>query len=93
MDALTRLEKIWKAKGLKLKTKIRFMNSMAKSILMYGGENWTIKENISKKMESFEMKCYRRLLGVTWKERKTNENVGGLVRENFTPEEPHESFS
>ena len=70
MNALTRLEKIWKAKGLKLKTKLRFMNSMVKSIIMYGAERWTVTENISKKIEAFEMKCYCRLLGVAWKERK-----------------------
>ena len=46
------------------------MNSMVKSIIMCGAERWTVTENISKKIEAFEMKCYCRLLGVAWKERK-----------------------
>jgi len=85
-SALARLESIWKMRSISMKTKIKLLNSMVKSILMYGCESWTITDKIWKKVEAFEMKCYRRLLGITWRERQTNGYVWNKIIEHFTTE-------
>ena len=62
------------------------MNSMVKSILMYGSESGTITEKIQRKLEAFEMKCYRRLLGISWRERRSNDYVWTKIMEIFQNE-------
>ena len=83
-SALARLRKIWKMRKLSMKTKIRLLNSMVKSILMYGCESWTITDKIWKKIEAFEMKCYRRLLGITWKDKTLQQLCLGQDRGKFS---------
>ena len=58
------------------------MRAMVVSILLYRCENWKLTDKIWRKLEAFEMKCYRRLLGITWKEKKTNDDVLQLVADN-----------
>ena len=58
------------------------MRAMAVSILLYRCESWTLADKIWRKLEAFEMKCYRSVLGITWKEKKTNEDVLKLVADN-----------
>jgi len=77
-SALARLESIWKMRSISMKTKIKLLNSMVKSILMYGCESWTITDKIWKKVEAFEMKCYRKLLGITWRERGEQMAMSGI---------------
>lgn len=74
-SALVKLEKTWKAKNITLKNKILLMKSLVESTLLYACESWTIIKKMEKKIGAFEMKCYRRLLGISWKEKKTNDFV------------------
>ena len=73
---------IWRAKKLKVKGKIKFMRAMVVSILLLRLESWTLTDKIWRTLEAFEMKCYRRVLGITWKEKKTNKDVLKLVADN-----------
>ena len=59
------------------------MNSMVKSILMYACESWTLTEKMKKMMTSFEFKCYMRLLGITSRDKKTNEYVSNEICKQF----------
>ena len=58
------------------------MRAMAVSIYLYGCEIWTLTDKKWRKLEAFEMKCHRSVLGITWKEKKTNEDVLKLVADN-----------
>ena len=55
------------------------MRAMVVSIFLYRCESWRLTDKIWRKLEAFEMKCYRRVFGITWKENKTNEDVHKLV--------------
>ena len=58
-----------------LKTKKTLLSSLVSSIAGYGAECWTMKESEKKRLESFELWCYRRLLRISWTSRTTNVEV------------------
>ena len=82
VSTLAEMNTIWRAKKLKIKGKINSMRAMAVSIYLYRCESWTLTDKIWRKLEAFEMKCHRRVLRITWKEKKTKENVLKLVADN-----------
>ena len=61
---------------------------MVLSILLYGSESWTLTSETTKRLEAFETKCFRRLLGISWKDRKTNEFVRGQINKLAGHQEP-----
>ena len=87
-STLARFDKIWKSRGIRLPTKIKLTKALVNSVLLYGCESWTLSPKLLRKIESFEMKVYRRLLGITWKERRTNDYVWKKVREVMGDSEP-----
>ncbi|XP_073956518.1 uncharacterized protein [Choristoneura fumiferana] len=54
------------------------------SIALYGCETWTLTQNDRARLEAFEMWCWRRMKGISWMERKTNEEVLRMVEERRT---------
>ncbi|XP_072019709.1 uncharacterized protein [Amphiura filiformis] len=71
-DATSQLLGLWKAKAISLKLKKQLVRSLVWSIALYGAESWTLKQSDIEKIESFELWVWRRMLQVSWKERKTN---------------------
>ena len=71
---------IWKDKEILLSTKIRLMRSLVTSIFLYACESWTINKDIERRIQAFEMRCYRRILGITYRDRVTNIQVVEKVR-------------
>ena len=71
---LCKLDYLWKSKDISNKTKWELMTSLGFSIALYGVEAWNIDKN-SKTIEAFESWSARRLLGISWKDKKTNEWV------------------
>ena len=74
--ATTKLKKmasIWK--GQSKDTKVRILNSVIFPTATYGCEAWTINKEGAKKITAFEMKCYRRIMRISWREKTTNEDV------------------
>ncbi|GFR73136.1 endonuclease-reverse transcriptase [Elysia marginata] len=72
--------KFWKLKELhrrniKIDTKKRILQCYVFSAFNYGCETWTFTKAVKDKTKSFEMQCYRRVLRISWKEHKTNEEV------------------
>ena len=55
---------------------------------MYGCESWTMSAETTQKTQTFETKCFRRMLGITWQEKKTNEYVRSQVESLVGPQEP-----
>ena len=74
-NATIALNNIWKNRGITLTTKIRLLKTMVFSIISYGSECWVLKATDRQKLDNFEMWCYRRLLRISWKEKKANEEV------------------
>ena len=65
------MTKLWKSR-LPASLKVRLLRSTAFAIASYGSESWTMKLADKKRIDSFEMWCYRRILRISWTERKTN---------------------
>jgi hypothetical protein len=75
---------IWKSRGLSISLKLRFLRATVFAIAVYGCESWALTKRDRQYIDAFEMWCYRRLLRVSWQEKRTNtwvlENIGsGLV--------------
>ena len=66
---------IWKSRGVSTKLKLRLLHATAFAVATYGCESWTFTETDGKKIDSFEMWCYRRLLRVSWTDKRTNQWV------------------
>ena len=74
-NAVISLTQIWKDKGILIGTKKRLLKSFVFSIASYGSECWVLKKSGKKKIDTFELWCYRRLLRISWTDRKSNEWV------------------
>ena len=84
--ALGKLQKVWSGKDITLSTKLRLLNVLVYPVLLYGSEIWTIKTNDLKKLVAFTMRCYRKVLNITWKDKIRNEDV--LFRISFCKFKP-----
>jgi len=65
----------WKDKNVTSALKIRVMKSMVWIVFQYGVELWTLKKSDRNRIESFEMRCWRKMLGISWKEHRTNISI------------------
>ena len=63
---------LWKAKEISLQLKKQLVRSLVWSVALYGSESWTLKEDDKKKITSFELWVWRRILRISWKDKKTN---------------------
>ncbi|KAG1650938.1 hypothetical protein GQR58_027616 [Nymphon striatum] len=82
-SALARLDTIWKEKQLPLKPKIKLLRAVVISTALYGCEKWTLCAKTVKKLESSDMKCLRRVLRISWKQKKTNEFVRNEIESKY----------
>ena len=78
------MSNIWRSRGVSVELKLRLLRASVFSIAMYGCESWAPTKSDFKRIDAFELWCYRRLLRVSWKEKKTNswvlERIGsGLI--------------
>ena len=67
--------KSWSDKDITLSTKLRLLNALVYPVLLYGSEIWTIQKNDLKKLVASKMRCYRKVLNITWKDKIRNEDV------------------
>ena len=73
MQKIKQLQNIWK--GTDNTTKLRFLRACIFSIATYGCETWTIDKSAERSINAFECKCYRKILRVSWTERRTNMSI------------------
>ena len=73
--ALTKLRPIWAGKTVTLKTKIRLLRSLVTSVFLYACESWTLTPDLERRIAAFEMRCYRKLLNISYKDRVRNETI------------------
>ena len=72
---MTNLDSIVKSGDITLSTKVRLVKAMVFPIVMYGCESWTIKEAEHRRIDAFELWCWRRLLRVPWTARRSNWSI------------------
>ncbi len=73
--AMTGLNKIWKNKDITIATKCRIVNALVFPVVLYGCESWTIRKAERRRIDSFELWCWRRLLQIPWTARRTSKSV------------------
>ena len=71
----TNLDSIFKSRGITLPTKVRLVKAMVFPAVMYGYESWTIKKAEHRRIDAFELWCWRRLLRVPWTARRSNQSI------------------
>ena len=72
---MTNLDSILKSRDTTLPTKVRLVKAMVFPVVMYGCESWTMKKAESRRIDAFQLWCWRRLLRVTWIARRSNQTI------------------
>ena len=72
---MTNPDSVLKRKGITLPTKVHIVKAMIFPVVMYGCERWTIKKAERQRADAFELWCWRRLLRVPWKTRRSNQST------------------
>ena len=72
---VTNLDSIFKSRDIILSTKIRLVKAMVFPVVMYGCETWSIKKAECRRIDAFELWCWRRLFGVPWTARRSNQSI------------------
>ena len=72
---MTNLESIFKSRDITLPTKVCLIKAMVFPVVMYGCESWTIKKAECRRIDAFELWCWRRLLRVPWTARRSSQSI------------------
>ena len=72
---MTNLDSIFKSRDITLPTKVHLVKAMVFPVLMYGCESWTVKKAECRRINAFELWCWRRLLRVPWTARRSNQSI------------------
>ena len=72
---MTNLDSIFKSRDITLPTKVRLVKAMVFPAVMYGCESWTVKKAECRRIDAFELWCWRRLLRVPWTSRSSNQSI------------------
>ena len=80
--AMTNLDSILKSRNITLPTKVHLVKAMVFPVVMYGCESWNIKKAEHRRIDAFELWCWRRLLRVPWTARRSNQSI----LKEFSPE-------
>ena len=73
--AMTNLGSILKSRSITLPTKVHLVKAMVFLVVMYGCESWTVKKAEHRRIDAFELWCWRRLLRVPWTARRSNQSI------------------
>ena len=72
---MTNLDSIFKSRDITLPTKVHLVKAMVFPVVMYGCDSWTIKKAEHRRIDAFELWCWRRLLRVPWTARSSNQSI------------------
>ena len=72
---MTDLDSIFKSRDITLPTKVRLVKALVFPVVMYGCESWTVKKAERRRIDAFELWCWRRLLRVPWTARRSNQSI------------------
>ena len=85
--ALTRLKPVWINNSISLGSKIRLMHSLVTSIFLYAFESWTLTAELQRRIQAMEMRCYRKILHISYKDHVVNEEVRAKIQQAIGPHE------
>ena len=85
--ALTDLDNVLKSRGITLPTKVHLVKAMVFPVVMYGCESWTVKKVECRRIDAFELWCWRRLLRVPWTLRRSNQSILKEISPKYSLEE------
>ena len=72
---MTNLDSIFKSRDITLPTRVHLVKAMVFPVVMYGCESWTIKKAECRRIDAFELWCWRRLLRFPWTARRSNQSI------------------
>ena len=84
---MTNLDSILKSRDVTLPTKVRLVKAMVFPVVMYGCDRWTIKEAEHRRIDAFELWCWRRLFRVPWTTRSSNQSTLKEISPEYSLEE------
>ena len=74
-EVMTNLDRILKSRNITLSTKVHLVKATFFPVVMYGCESWTIKKSEHRRIDAFELWCWRRLLKIPWTARRSNQPI------------------
>ena len=83
---MTNLDSILKSRDITLPTKVHLVKAMVFPVVMYGCESWTIKKAEHRRIDAFELWCWRRLLRVPWTARRSNQSILKKISPEYSSE-------
>ena len=84
--AFARLKPVWNDRSISLSSKIRLMRFLVTSIFLYACESWTLTAELQG-IQGMEMRCYRKILRISYKDHVTNEEVRAKIQQEIGPHE------
>ena len=84
--AMTNLDSILKSRDITLPAKAHLVKAMVFPVVMYGCETWTIKKAECRRIDAFELWCWRRLLRVPWAARRSNQSILKEINSEYSSE-------
>ena len=83
---MTNLNSIFKSRDIILQTKVHLVKTMVFPVVMYGCESWTIKKGECRRIDAFELWCWRRFLRFPWTARRSNQSILKEISPEYTLE-------
>ena len=83
---MTNLDSILKSRDITLPTKVHLVKAMVFPVVIYGCESWTVKKAERRRIDAFELWCWRRLLRVPWTARRSNRSILKEISPGFSLE-------
>ena len=74
-QVMTNLDSMLKSRDITLSIKVRLVKAMVFPVVMYGCESWTVKKAERRRIDAFELWCWKRLLRVPWAARRSNQSI------------------
>ena len=72
---MTNLDSILNSRDITLPTKVHLVRTMVFPVVMYGCDSWTVKKAECRRIDAFELRCWRKLLRVPWTARRSNQSI------------------
>ena len=77
---MSNIDSIFKSRDITLPTKVHLVKAMVSPVVMYGWESWTVKKTEHRRIDAFELWCWRRFLRVAWTARRSNQSILKEIR-------------
>ena len=81
------MKPLWKDRSISLSSNIQLMRSLVTSFFLYARESWTLTTELQRRIQAMEMRCYRKILRISYKDHVTNEEVCAKIKQAIGPHE------